>query len=234
MSSSGGTVLDRIHGRLMVSCQAYPGEPMNTPGTIAALAQSVVLGGACAVRAQGIEELHAVRSVVDVPVIGLEKIGRERVFITPTVESALRVAATGCDVVAVDGTRRPRPDGQDLAATVTALRERHPQVLIMADCATVDDAREAVAAEVDIVGSTLAGYTDDHPATVGPDLDMLAQMCAAVALPVVAEGRYNTPDEVSAGFDRGAFSVCVGSAITHPQRITERFVAALGDGSGRR
>lgn len=233
MNIVDGTVLDHIRGRLMVSCQAYPGEPLNTPATMAAMAQSVVLGGACAVRAQGIDELRAVRAAVDVPIVGLEKADTADVFITPTVDSALRVAATGCEVVAVDGTRRPRPDGHPLATTVIALRKHHPDVLIMADCATADDARAAVSAGVDIIGSTLAGYTDDHPATIGPDLEMLARICEAVDLPVVAEGRYNTPDEVSAAFARGAISVCVGSAITHPRRITERFVAAITESGGR-
>src|SRR5699024_4897555 len=108
-----GAVLARMRGQLMVSCQAYPGEPLNTPAAMAAMAQSVVMGGASAVRAQGVDAVRAVRAAVDVPVVGLEKIGTGGVFITPTVESALRVATTGCDVVAVDGTRRPRPDGRD-------------------------------------------------------------------------------------------------------------------------
>ena len=227
MTALEGDVLGRIHRRLIVSCQAYPGEPMNDPAIMAAMAESVVAGGASAVRAEGIADLRAVRQAVGAPVFGLEKIGTHGVFITPTVESALRVAETGCEVVAIDGTRRLRPDGNQLAATVDALRERHPRVLIMADCATVDDAKASVAVGVDLVGSTLAGYTDDHPATAGPDLDMLAQICVSVDVPVIAEGRYSAPEEVRAAFARGAFSVCVGSAITHPRRLTESFVASL-------
>lgn len=226
--------MDHIRGRLMVSCQAYPGEPLNEPAIMAAMAESVVAGGACAVRAEGVADLQAVRAVVDVPLVGLEKLGTSGVFITPTVESALRIAATGCDVVAVDGTRRPRPDGHDLTETVVALRQHHPDVLIMADCATAADAAASAAAGVDMVGSTLAGYTEDRPATTGPDLEVLSEICAVVDIPVIAEGRYHTTDDVGAAFERGAWSVCVGSAITHPRRLTERFVAALAPvGAGR-
>ncbi|MGD7704660.1 N-acetylmannosamine-6-phosphate 2-epimerase [Microlunatus sp. Y2014] len=224
---SHASVLDRIRGGLMVSCQAYPGEPMNVPSIMAAVAASVVAGGAVGVRAEGLADLHAVRAAVDVPLVGLEKIGTDGVFITPTLASALAVAATGCEIVAIDGTVRPRPNGRDLAATVSGIRAEHPDLLIMGDCATVDDARAAVAAGVDLVGTTLAGYTEHRPPTDGPDLDVLAEICAAVDVPVVAEGRYETPEHVVAAFDRGAFSVCVGSAITHPQRITARFVASL-------
>lgn len=221
------TVLDHIHHRVMVSCQAYEDEPLNQPAIMAAMARSVVRGGACAIRAEGLADLQAVREAIDVPLVGLEKIGTDGVFITPTLDSALRVAGTGCDVLALDGTRRPRPDGRDLASTVAGIRERHPTLLIMADCATRDDAVAAVDAGVDIVGSTLAGYTEDRAATAGPDLEVLAEMCASVGVPVVAEGRYHTPHDVTAAFAAGAHSVCVGSAITHPQRITERFVAAV-------
>ena len=104
-------VIEAIRGRLVVSCQAYPGEPMLDPRTMSQVAQSAVIGGAVAIRAKGLDDLRALRAAVDVPIIGLVKVGKEGVFITPTLADCVEVAETGCEVVAIDGTRRPRPDG---------------------------------------------------------------------------------------------------------------------------
>ena len=126
-------VLNRIRGGLVVSCQAYPGEPMLDPRTMAQVAQAAVAGGAVAIRAKGLDDLRAMRPVLDVPLIGLVKVGAEGVYITPTLADARAVADTGCEIVALDGTRRPRPDGLSLAETVAGLKQSHPGVLVMAD-----------------------------------------------------------------------------------------------------
>lgn len=219
------TALDTLRGGLVVSCQAYPGEPMRDPRTTAQIAQSVVAGGAVAVRVQGPEDVRATRAVVDVPLIGLWKIGEDGVFITPTLESALEIAAAGADVVALDGTRRPRPDGRDLAGTVRELLARH-EVLVMADCGSLDDALAAQDAGAHILGTTLAGYTGERPRTEGPDLELLEEIVAKTDLPVVIEGRIRTPAQVSDALARGAYAVCVGTAITHPTSITRWFAEA--------
>lgn len=218
-------VLESLRGSLIVSCQAYPGEPMRDPRTMAQVARSVVSGGAGAVRVQGPEDVRATRAAVDVPVIGLWKIGESGVFITPTLDSALEVAEAGADVVAVDGTRRARPDGLDLATTVERLTSAH-DVLVMADCGSVDDALAAQDAGAHILGTTLAGYTGERPLTDGPDLDLVDEMVAKTDLPVVIEGRLRTPAQVVDALSRGAFAVCVGTAITHPASITRWFVDA--------
>lgn len=219
-------VLDAMRGRLTVSCQAYPGEPLRDPRTTARMAQAVVAGGAAAVRAQGIEDLTAVVTAVDVPVVGLWKDGTSGVFITPTLEHALAVARAGAHVVALDGTRRPRPDRRTLAQTVELLRAE-TDVLVMADCGSAEDARAAEDAGVDLLGTTLAGYTGERPMTDGPDLELLDELLGQSSLPVVVEGRVHTPAQAAAAIGRGAFSVCVGTAITHPTTITGWFSAAL-------
>lgn len=127
-----------------------------------------------------------------VPVVGLVKEGEEGVYITPTLALARAVADTGAAVVALDGIRRPRPEGRTLADTVAGLRESHA-VLVMGDCGSVDDARAADEAGCDLVGTTLAGYTGERPRTEGPDWEVLEQIVAAVDVPVVAEGRIRTP-----------------------------------------
>ena len=45
-------------------------------------------------------------------------------------------------------------------------------------------------------------------------------------VPVIAEGRIQTPAQVRAALDAGAYAVIVGTAITRPELITRRFVAA--------
>ena len=222
----GRGVLEAMRGRLTVSCQAYPGEPLRDPRTTAQMARAVVEGGAAAVRAQGIEDVEAVVAAVDVPVVGLWKDGSSGVFITPTYEHARAVARAGAHVVALDGTRRPRPDGRTLARTVELLRGES-DALIMADCGSAEDARAAEDAGVDLLGTTLAGYSGERPKTDGPDLALLDELLERCGLPVVVEGRVHTPAQAAEAIARGAFSVCVGTAITHPTTLTGWFADAL-------
>ena len=83
--------LEALRGQLIVSAQAYPGEPMRTPATMAQVAASAVIGGAAAIRVQGLADIQFTRSAVEVPVIGLWKDGHDGVFITPTARHALAV-----------------------------------------------------------------------------------------------------------------------------------------------
>lgn len=224
-------LLQTLQGRLVVSCQAYPGEAMNDPGTLAQIARAVVAGGAGGVRAQGLDSIRLIAAQVTVPVIGLWKDGEDDVFITPTAAHAIAVARAGAHIVALDGTRRPRPDGLTLTQTIIALRE-HSDALVMADCGSLDDALAAQDAGADIVGTTLAGYSGERPTTVGPDLDLVSEIVAACTLPVMVEGRVHTPAQAQEAMARGAFAVCVGTAITHPTTITSWFEAAVRAGSG--
>lgn len=219
-------VLDSLAGGLIVSCQAYPGEPMRDPDTIARIAKAAEIGGAAGIRLQGLDDIRAARALT-VPVIGLWKDGSDGVFITPTLRHAVAVAEAGADVVALDGTRRVRPDGLTLHETIARLRAEVAGVLVMADCGSQEDALAAEAAGADIVGTTLAGYTGDRPKGDGPDLELIEELVAACRLPVIAEGRIRTPADVVAAKSAGAWAVCVGTAITHPTTITGWFAGAM-------
>ncbi|MCG7309899.1 N-acetylmannosamine-6-phosphate 2-epimerase [Brachybacterium sp. ACRRE] len=221
-------LVSALEGRLIVSCQAYPGEPMRDPGTMAQVAASVERGGAAAVRAQGLEDIRQVKEAVDVPVIGIWKDGTEGVFITPTLDHCLAVLDAGADVLALDGTTRPRPDGRTFPETVAAVRERFSGP-IMADCDSVESALAAAEAGADVVGTTLAGYTDARPRTEGPDLELLGELAGALPATsvLVAEGRVHTPAQAAACADAGAFAVVVGTAITHPTTLTTWFRDAV-------
>ncbi|MCU1519539.1 MAG: N-acylglucosamine-6-phosphate 2-epimerase, partial [Pseudarthrobacter sp.] len=145
----------------------------------------------------------------------------------PTLRHALAVANAGAHVVAVDGTRRDRPDGLTLAQTVAGVHAGS-HALVMADCGSFEDAVAAVEAGADLIGTTLAGYSGERPKTQGPDLGLLAEVAAAgLGVPLIAEGRIHTPAQARQALDAGAFAVVVGTAITHPATITGWFAAAL-------
>lgn len=231
MTTAAADVLATLRGRLVVSCQAYPGEPMRSPEIMAAVAAAVVEGGAAAVRVQGVEDVRATVARVGVPVVGLWKDGDAGVYITPTLRHARAVAEAGAHVVAIDATRRLRPDGSTVADTVHMLHEEHG-VLVMADCDDLASAVAAAEAGADIVGTTLAGYTQARPRTEGPDLELLREVVAAVGnVPVVAEGRIHTHEHARAALAAGAHAVCVGTAITHPTSLTRWFVDAMAGGA---
>ena len=225
MRFSSEAALSRLSGGLIVSCQAYPGEAMRDPRTMAQVARAAVDGGAAGIRLQGIDDIRAA-SDLDVPVVGLVKDGDADVFITPTLAHAVAVAEAGADIVALDGTRRTRPDGLSLAETIAGLRASH-DVLVMADCGSLDDAVAAEEAGADLLGTTLSGYTGERPKSAGPDLELIALIAAQCRRPIVAEGRVHSPAHAAAALAAGAFTVCVGTAITHPATITSWFVDAL-------
>ena len=220
-------LISSLAGTLVVSCQAYPGEPMRHPETMAQVAEAVVRGGAAAIRAQGLDDIALIRSRVEVPLIGLWKDGDSAIYITPTLEHARAVREAGADIVAIDGTRRPRPDGLTLAETIAGLRVER-STLVMADCGSLADAIAAAEAGADLIGTTLSGYTGERPAGPGPDLELITQLCSRLpGVPIIAEGRYHTPDQARAALDAGAHAVVVGTAITHPTTITTWFDQAL-------
>ncbi|GIH79027.1 N-acetylmannosamine-6-phosphate 2-epimerase [Planobispora longispora] len=221
-------VLAALRGRLVVSCQAYPGEPMRHPDTMRRVAQAVAAGGAAGIRAQGLEDLRLIRAALDLPLIGLWKDGDGDVFITPTLDHALAVAGTGADVVALDATGRPRPDGRTLAEIVRAVHERTGR-LVMADVSTYEEGVAAAEAGADVVGTTLAGYTPYSRTGPGPDLDLVARLSTDLPVPVIAEGRIHTPGQAAEALLRGAHAVVVGTAITHPTTVTRWFTEACGE-----
>jgi N-acylglucosamine-6-phosphate 2-epimerase len=222
-------LIERLKGQLIVSCQAYMGEPLRHPETMAQMARAAELGGAGAIRCQGLADIAAIKGRVEVPVIGLWKEGHEGVYITPTLRHARACVAAGADVVAIDATDRPRPDGRTFEQTVADLRACE-ETLGMADCATIEDVRGAVDCGCDLVSTTLSHGTAAIDCTMadGPDLPLLRQAAQEFpGFPVVCEGRVHSPADARDALDAGAWAVVVGTAITHPTSITSWFVDAL-------
>lgn len=222
-------LLARLTGGLIVSCQALPDEPLFGAEIMARMAVAARAGGAVGIRANTPPDVAAIRaSVPDLPLIGLFKVvvpGFEDVYITPRLEDAVAVAAAGADIIALDATDRPHPEGSaaDLIAAVKQATGR----LVMADISTPEEALAAEAAGADVISTTLSGYTPYSPELAGPDLDLVGRLAARLRVPLVAEGRIATPEEARAALGAGAFAVVVGGAITRPQQIAARFARAL-------
>ena len=222
-------VISQLRGGLVVSTQAAKESPLHNPVVIAALAYSAEAAGCVGHRVNGAEHVRAVRAVCRRPIIGINKVqvpGYE-VYIGPTFESAREVAEAGADLIAIDGTQRPRPEGVTLRALIERIH-RELGLPVMADCSNVEEGQQAAADGADLVASTMAGYTSytAHLRTSGPDVQMIRDLVATVKVPVVGEGRFHHPEDVAAGFAAGAWYIVVGTAITSPGWITEQFVKA--------
>lgn len=230
MTETAGSItreafIAQVRGQLIVSCQALADEPLHGAHIMARMALAAQMGGARAIRANGADDIRAIRQAVDLPVIGLYKEGESGVYITPTRHHAQAVIDAGAHVVALDATDRLRPDGETLAQIIDLIH-RHNR-LVLADVSTLAEAHAAQQAGADFVAPTLNGYTEYSPARDDPDFDLISAMARELSVPVIAEGRINTPAQARRALDCGALAVVVGSAITRPQLITAAFVRDL-------
>lgn len=221
-----GAALDRLRNGLIVSCQAAPGSPLANRGLMSYMAEAAEAGGAVAIRAEGLRDISEIKKAVSIPIVGLIKLKSENtpVVITPLLEHVYQLLEVGVDLIAVDATLRKRVDGtlgNDFVAQSKAIG-----AVVIAD---IDDLESAIAAEKSgavAVFTTLSGYTKGLVPEL-PDIDLVKLCTTHCAVPVIAEGRFNSPELVSQAFDAGAWSVCVGSAITDPWLSTKRFIEMI-------
>lgn len=219
--------LTSLRGGLVVSCQAREDNPLHGPAFMAAMAEAAVQAGARGIRANGVADVAAIRQRVDVPILAINKLklpGGE-LFITPSCQSAREVIDAGAKLVALDATGRARPGGESLAAVIRCITESGAAAL--ADVSTLEEGQRAVDLGAAAVGTTLSGYTAYSPQQRGPDLGLVEALARAVAVPVFAEGRIWSPEQAARALECGASFVVVGTAITNPRAITERYVAAM-------
>lgn len=214
---------------LIASAQASPGAAVDDPATLAKLAATSLGEGVTVLRAQGVENLKSI-SALGAPVVGLIKRDYPdcAVYITPTVREVDEVIDAGCAIVAIDGTGRSRPGGVTFGELVAHAHSRG--ALVLADIDTVVSAKASVAAGADLVSTTLAGYTEDRPASKGPDLDLLRQVVAECKVPVLAEGRFGQRWQVEAAVRIGAAGVVIGGAINDPLKNTRSLKPRVTNG----
>lgn len=209
---------------LVVSCQARADNPLHGPQFMGAMALAARDGGAVAIRANGPEDIAAVKAA-GLPVIGIHKVFSEAypVYITPDFAAAEAIVAAGAEIVALDCTLRAR-DGESPDILVRRIRDELGAE-VFADISTLDEGLAAADWGATYVATTLSGYTEaTQPKPETPDLKLVEQLAARLSIPVVAEGRYNSPELVRQGFEAGAHAIVVGTMITNPREITKAFV----------
>lgn len=226
------TMLNQIKGKLIVSCQALEDEPLHSDFIMGKMALAAARGGASAIRANSVVDIKAIKQEVSLPVIGILKrdYPGSDVYITATMQEVDELMAAAPEMIALDSTFHHRPDGLTLAQMVEAIRARYPELLLMADIATVEEALHAEVLGFDCIGTTLHGYTAEtqNHKLYDNDFAFLRSVLEAVNKPVIAEGNVNTPQMAARCLQLGAHAVVVGGAITRPQQITERFIEAIG------
>lgn len=217
--------VEALRGGLIVSVQAAAESVLNTPGTIAVLAECAERNGAVGVRIEGAARIAAVCRVVRVPVVGIIKrsVPGFAPYITPALEDVEAVAEAGAAIVAFDATARRRPDGSTVERLVAAIHARG--CIAMADCAQPEDARRAAVAGAEICATTLCGYTEETRGARLPALDLVRALRGLAPL-TICEGGIATPEAAAEAFAAGADAIVVGTAITNIDVLVGRFVAA--------
>lgn len=220
--------MKNINKGLIVSCQALEDEPLHSSFIMGRMAKAAVQGGAVGIRANSKQDILEIKRNVDVPIIGIVKRDYENsdIYITPTMTEIDELIEVGVDIIALDATDRLRPGNITLKEFIDKIREKYGNVLLMADCSTYDEAIYADKIGFDFIGTTLVGYTVQskgiHIDT--NDFELIRNIINSVSKPVIAEGNIDTPEKAKRVLELGCYSVVVGSIITRPKVITEKFI----------
>lgn len=225
-------IIEQLRGGMIVSCQSEGDDPFNSdPAYMALFARAAEMGGAKGIRTQGIAKLQAIKAATSIPIIGLLKrrFPDGTVRITGSFAEVEQLLDAQADIIAIDGTMRER-EGMTGPEFISAVRRKY-NCIVLADIATLEEAKACEQAGADCVSTTLNGYT---PETFrihnGPNLLLLVDAVKSLHIPVFAEGRYNTPDDAQIAMELGAYSVITGTAITRPRVITSWFVESVNKG----
>ncbi|MCD8020544.1 MAG: N-acetylmannosamine-6-phosphate 2-epimerase [Clostridiales bacterium] len=223
--------VEQLAGKLIVSCQALPNEPLHSSFIMGRTALAAKMGGAMGIRAGTREDIREIRSQVNLPIIGIVKRNYldSPVYITPTMKEIEELMEVKPEMIALDATGAVRPQGVRLDDFFHQIKERYPDQLWMADCSTVDEALHADELGFDYIGTTLVGYTEQSRGDriEANDFQILRNIVSQTKHRVIAEGNIDTPEKAKRVIALGAYSVVVGSAITRPQLITRTFADAL-------
>ncbi|NLW15364.1 MAG: N-acetylmannosamine-6-phosphate 2-epimerase [Erysipelothrix sp.] len=220
-------MLDKVKGELIISCQALEGEPLHSPMIMGRMAIAAKQAGAKGIRAQGVADILEIQKVTGLPVIGIIKKDYDdsEVFITATKVEVQALIDTGCEMIALDATKRDRPNGEKLEDLVKMIQDAG--VESMADISTLEEAKTAEKLGFSCISTTLAGYTSYSKNVDGPDFDLIQNILEEVKIPLIAEGKIHYPSDLRKVMDMGVYSAVVGGAITRPQEIAQRFLKEM-------
>lgn len=224
-------ILEATRGSIIVSCQALPNEPMycEEMSLMPFFANAAKQAGSKCIRTSSIRDVTEIKKATGLPVIGLVKrvVEGYASYITPTMKEVDDLVAADSDIVALDCTMRERGDGTTINEFIAQIKEKYPDIVLMADISTLEEGINAEKCGVDIVGTTLSGYTDYSPKVDGPDFELVQKLVSTLHIPVIAEGKVHYPDQAKKMLELGAHAVVVGGAITRPLEIAQRFYKAI-------
>lgn len=220
-------LIEILKGKLIVSCQALEDEPLHGSIYMRKMALAAKEGGAAAIRANGVLDIKAIKEEVDLPIIGLIKRSYEScdVYITPTKKEIMELVESGCEIIAMDATNRCQITFQELKEKVDLVHQHG--LLALADISTYNEGLNAEKAGFDIVSTTLSGYTKYSTQSEEPDYKLVKQLKKALKIPVIAEGRIFNDCQLKKMLKSKPHAIIIGSSITRPKVITERFVKVI-------
>ncbi|MFV0379459.1 MAG: N-acetylmannosamine-6-phosphate 2-epimerase [Anaerorhabdus sp.] len=220
-------LLEKLKGKLIVSCQALPGEALHSSFIMSKMAIAAMRGGASGIRAQGVDDINAIKEVCDLPMIGIikKKYDDSDIVIGATSKEINALVKTKCEIIALDATNRKRPNNENIETLLKIIHDA--KKLAMADISTYEEGKKAEQLGFDCISTTLSGYTEYSRQFKSVDLELIKELSKTVTIPVFAEGRIHSPDDLRSAYEAGAYSAVVGGAITRPTEITERYVEVL-------
>ena len=214
--------------KLVVSCQALENEPLHSSFIMGRMALAAKEGGASGIRANSVEDITEIKKTVDLPVIGIIKkeYPDSDVYITPTMKEIDELVNAGAEIIALDATLRPRPENVQINDFFKKIKEKYPKQLFMADISTLEEAKNAEEIGFDFIGTTLHGYTEEtkNQNIANENFKFLKEILDTIKVPVIAEGKIDTPEKARVVLELGVLCVVVGGAITRPQLITKSFI----------
>lgn len=227
-------LFDLLKGNVIVSCQALPGEPLyvEDKSIMYLMARAAKAAGSPAIRTSSIRDVKDIKEETKLPVIGLIKKNYEgsEVYITPTMKEVDDLVEAEADIVALDCTFSKRVNDEPINTFIKNIKEKYPNIVLMADISTYEEGINAYKCGVDIIGTTMNGYTNQSIEANINNLELVSRLSKEIPIPIIAEGKIHYPYQVKEMLDAGAFAVVVGGAITRPLEIAKRFVdAAKGE-----
>ena len=221
--------VENLKGKLIVSCQALSNEPLHSSFIMGRMALAAKEGGAFGIRANTKEDIKEIQSQVDLPIIGIVKRDYEDsdIYITPTMKEIDELMEVKPEIIAMDATISKRPGNKTLDEFFKEAKEKYPDQILMADISDYQEGIQAWKSGIDLVSTTMSGYTDYTPRLEGPDFELVRRLSEELPIPVIGEGRVHTPEEAVKMLDMGAWAVIVGGAITRPLEIAGRFMKAV-------
>ena len=231
MKATLSEILDATKGSIIISCQALPGEPMycEEMSIMPFFAKAAKQAGSKCIRTSSIRDVVEIKKATGLPVIGLVKRVVEGYdsYITPTMQEVDDLVAADADIIALDCTLRKRGDGTTINEFIVQIKAKYPDIVLMADISTFEEGVNAEQCGVDLVGTTMSGYTEYSPKVDGPDYELVKKLVATLKVPVIAEGKVHYPDQAKKMLELGAHAVVVGGAITRPLEIAQRFFRGI-------